>query len=176
MTKLNHKKTPSFGIGAKATNAGIRRCLKEQPDPGTYDIMTIFDKNIRHKKGHTFGINHSYYMKLYSEQLINTKAGWTDPGAHDIKSFVDIKRIDRRKFTFGSRLNTSPKQSPGPGEYKEDETESLNKVGRYTNYKYRNSGSRNFSKGRRKTFMEVRSATPGPGTYKEVLRISKEKN
>lgn len=40
MTQMNHKKTPSFGIGAKQSNLKMRRDLRNLPGPNHYDITS----------------------------------------------------------------------------------------------------------------------------------------
>ena len=59
-------------------------------------------------------------------------------------------------MTFGQRLEGSPSKIPGPGHYQDYENESLNAVGRYSNGKNKNSGSRVFSKDKRRTFVDAR--------------------
>lgn len=73
-------------------------------------------------------------------------------------------------------------QLPGPGSYNDHDYEGINKFGTFSNTKHKNSLAPNFLKGDRKTFMDdaekysVKSHVPGPGTYKNELRISKERN
>jgi hypothetical protein len=45
---MNHKKTPSFGIGAKFSDIKIRNDIKNQPGPLHYDIASEFDINKIH--------------------------------------------------------------------------------------------------------------------------------
>lgn len=71
---------------------------------------------------------------------------------------------------------------PGPGSYNDNDYEGINKFGTYTNTKHKNSLAPNFLKGERKTFLDeaqhqaIKSKVPGPGAYKDELRISKERN
>ena len=82
--------------------------------------------------------------------------GWTEPGCYNIKSFVEINKNDQKKMSFGARIASSPNKNPGPGHYQDYENESLNAVGRYSNGKNKNSGSRVFSKDKRRTFVDAK--------------------
>lgn len=59
-------------------------------------------------------------------------------------------------MSFGARIASSPNKNPGPGHYQDYENESLNAVGRYSNGKNKNSGSRVFSKDKRRTFVDAK--------------------
>lgn len=106
-----------------------------------------------HFKGSSFGINHQFYQKVYNKCLPEAK-GWTEPGIYNIKSFVEINKSDRKRMTFGARLEPSPNKAPGPGHYQDYENEALSSVGRYSNGKNKNSMSRVFSKDKRRTFVD----------------------
>lgn len=125
------------------------------PSPNRYKLASTFDENKMHDRGSSFGINHQFYKKVYNECLPEAK-GWTEPGCYNIKSFVDINKANSRKMTFGARIEGTPTKGPGPGEYQDYENESLNPVGRYSNGKNKNSGSRVFSKDKRRPFVDAK--------------------
>ena len=71
---------------------------------------------------------------------------------------------------------------PGPGTYNDNDYEGINKYGTYSNTKHKNSLAAKFLKGDRNTFADdaqfkaIKSKVPGPGAYKDELRMSKERN
>lgn len=153
MTQIDFKKTPGFGIGVKHSKERVKAWQRDMPAPNKYNLTSSFDQNREHNKGNSFGMTHGIYQKVYNECLPEKK-GWTEPGMYNIKSFVDINKQDRRKMSFGVRLECSPSQNPGPGHYKDDEKEGMGRYGTYSNGKNRNSMSRRFSKDKRRTFTD----------------------
>lgn len=197
MSRLNQKKTPGFGIGKKASQQEISQAEKEKPPPGHYTIASNFETNKMHSKGYSFGISKEAYEKVQhmgplGKQQENERKGWTEPGLYTLAGFADIVKSGKKKIFFGERCYDNPRDrqasnslekkkrytsnEPGPGQYDDDKYEGLNKYGNYSNSKHQNSLAQNFSQGKRKTFMEVKSMTPGPGTYDDGLNISRERN
>lgn len=123
MTKLNQKKTPGFGIGAKPSNKEIRLDQKLHPGPGAHKMRSSFESNKSDKKGFTFGASNQTYEKVYNECLPEKK-GWTDPGMYNIASFADKVKTGKKKIFFGERCYSSQEKkevrSPGPGTYNDN--------------------------------------------------------
>ena len=121
---------------------------------------------------------HSVYEKCFVGELSSNK-GWTEPGAYDMKTFVDIAAVNGKGAYMGRKLE-SP--APKPGVNKTEFGAALagiHPTGNYAASKYPNSKAQNFSKGRRKTFMEVNRQSqelPGPGTYDDGLVIAKARD
>jgi hypothetical protein len=70
---------------------------------------------------------------------------------------VDIANESKRKIVIGQKLSVSPSKDNqiGPGQYNDNEVEGINKIGRYFNTKHESSKAQNFSKGKRKAFVDV---------------------
>lgn len=51
MSMVDHKKTPGFGIGPKASAHRISREFKDRPPPGHYNVRSSFDMNKDSGKG-----------------------------------------------------------------------------------------------------------------------------
>ena len=121
---------------------------------------------------------HSVYKKCFMGELTSNK-GWTEPGAYDVKSFVDIAASNGKGAYMGRKLE-SP--APKPGVNKTEFGAALagiNATGNYAASKYPNSKAANFSKGRRRAFNEVTRQSqeiPGPGTYDDGLVIAKNRD
>lgn len=141
MTGSDKKKTPGFGIGPKHSKERMKACQRDLPAPNNYELASSFEQNKNHNKGNSFGITHDHYKKVYNKCLPEKK-GWTEPGLYNIRSFVDINKQDSKKLSFGARREFIPSKTPGPGHYKENEREALNRFGRYANGKNKNSMSR----------------------------------
>lgn len=105
-------------------------------------MRSSFDSNRSAKKGFTFGASNKTYEKVFNRCLPENK-GWTDPGLYNIESFADKVKSGKKRIYFGEKchnsLERSHVKSPGPGTYQDDKTESINKVGKYTNGKHMNS-------------------------------------
>ena len=93
---------------------------------------------------------------MYDEGRLIEKKGWTEPGMYNIKSFVDLNKSDSERMTFGLRLEGSPSKTPGPGHYRDDEKEGMSRYGTYSNGKNKNSQSRQFSRDRKRPFVDSR--------------------
>lgn len=91
-TMLNHKKTPSFKQAVVRGVDRVSHSMRRQfaPPPNTYNLRTSFDMDVKKKKGPKFGLSHKAYVKVYSDVSEDQYKGWTEPGAYDLKSFVDI--------------------------------------------------------------------------------------
>ena len=155
MTQLDFKKTPGFGIGQKQSAERIKALSRRAPAPNNYTIKSQFQTNKDHDKGHSFGIPYQAYEKTYNENLIHENKGWTDPGCYNIQTFVDKIKNNKKNFSFGTRMTSSPNNYPSPDRYHIEKIDGFSKDGRYVNQKFRNSQSRNFSKDSRKTFMDT---------------------
>lgn len=162
----------------------MRHDQKFMPGPGQHNLKSSFETNKDHRRGYTFGASNDTYAKVYNECLPEKK-GWTDPGLYKIDSFADKVKSGRKRIFFGEKCYEGVEkinlQSPGPGQYQDDKTESINKFGSYTNGKYHNSGAQNFAQGPRKTFMDAaekhsKRGHPGPGQYKDGLDMQKRRN
>lgn len=114
------------------------------PGPGSHNLKSSFEANKAHRRGYTFGASNETYAKVYNACLPEKK-GWTDPGLYKIESFADKVKSGKKKIFFGERCYEGVEkidlQSPGPGQYHEDKSESINKFGKYINGKYHNSGA-----------------------------------
>ena len=130
-------------------------------------MKSEFDTNVETEKGHTFGIGHKYYDKVYNDANA-PRGGWTEPGLYNIETFVD--NIKKKNIKFGSRVNLivedqQKKNFPGPGYYKDNEKEGINKYGHYANSKHKNSGVHKWAKAIEKK--KMKQSTPGPGAYED---------
>jgi hypothetical protein len=105
-------------------------------------LRSSFESNKSTNKGFTFGASNKTYEKVYNECLPEKK-GWTEPGLYNIASFADKVKTGKKKIFFGEKcyesLERKKVKSPGPGSYNDTHTESLNRVGKYSNSKHLNS-------------------------------------
>ena len=79
------------------------------PGPTSYNISSKFDMNrssvhnLKNGKGYTFSLSHKAYEKVYNEATPGKKGLGPDAGLYNLKSFVELKMKDGKKFTLGHK-------------------------------------------------------------------------
>jgi len=118
--KAPHEKqgrSTSFGNGERINSD--RKHRTKAPDSGTYNIKSQFNEKGSKKSGYCFGINRSFYDKVFNEAN-QPQQGWTEPGLYNLDTFVD--NLSKKRMKFGGRLSTTEEDHhkinfPGPGTY-----------------------------------------------------------
>lgn len=135
------KKTPSFGVGVKSQSQ-LPSTERGKPGPGAYTLKSEFEANresrayLARGKGFSFYEPHSKYAKVFSKYQDPLRGRGPDAGNYNIKSFVDILKNNKKKFSLGTRDITSAaatrrEEGPGPDSYNAFEKTGINSKGKY---------------------------------------------